>query len=60
MRYKGKDIEILGKKEILGQSIVWIRLLETNEFLQINAEDIEEVNESFSLNHISLFHLLPR
>lgn len=60
MRYKGKDIEILGKKEILGQSIVWIRLLETNEFLQINAEDIEEVNESFSLNHIRFISLAAK
>ena len=41
MRYKGKSIEILGEKEVFGQKIAWIRLLEDNTFLQVPFDELE-------------------
>ena len=41
MFYKGKAIEKIGEKEIFGQKVFWVRVLEDNSLLQIAAEDIE-------------------
>jgi superfamily II DNA or RNA helicase len=60
MKYRGKDIEILGKKEIFGQQIVWIRILESNEFLQVNAEEVKEDEKHYSLSHIRFVALAAK
>lgn len=41
MRYKGKSIEIVGEKEVFGQKIAWIRLLEDDSFIQVPFDELE-------------------
>lgn len=50
MQYKGKQIEKIGEKEVFGQKVFWVRILEDNSFLQIAEEDIQifEPRNSFS------------
>lgn len=35
MRYPGKACEIVGEKEVLGQRIAWIRLMEDGSFHEV-------------------------
>lgn len=42
MQYKGKPIEIIGSKKIFDKEVLWIRVLENGEFLQVAATDIEQ------------------
>ena len=52
MKYKGKAIEILGVKEVFGENIAWIRILENNEFLQVAYADLDPVSSALSLSNI--------
>ena len=49
MLYKGKAIELLGEKEVFGKSIVWIKILEDDSFLQVAKEDLESENVEFNI-----------
>lgn len=60
MKYKGKQVDILGIKEIFGQRVAWIKILESNEFLQVSAEDLEEFEEPYSLSHIRFVSLAAK
>lgn len=40
MKYRGKDIEIIGEKTVFGQHIAWVYLLEDNTFRQVLWDDI--------------------
>lgn len=40
MKYRGKDIEIIGEKTVFGQHTAWIHLLEDNTFRQVLWDDI--------------------
>lgn len=40
MKYRGKDIEIIGEKTVFGQHIAWIHLLEDDTFRQVLWDDI--------------------
>jgi len=52
MKYQGKAIEILGTKEIFGQEVAWIRILEDDSFLQVSMDDIYQQEEAFSIAHL--------
>ena len=52
MYYKGKAIEVLGEKDVFGQKIVWIRVLEDNTFLQVTHEELETEDTVYSLPFI--------
>jgi len=52
MLYKGKAIEILGEKDVFGQKIAWIRVLEDNSFLQITIDELETEDTVYSLPFI--------
>ena len=52
MYYKGKAIEVLGEKDVFGQKIVWIRVLEDDSFLQITHEELETEDTVYSLPFI--------
>jgi superfamily II DNA or RNA helicase len=52
MLYKGKAIEILGEKDVFGQKIAWIRVLEDNSFLQVTHEELEAEDTVYSLPFI--------
>ena len=40
MRYRGKDIELIGEKMVFGKRTAWIRLVEDNSFQQVLWDDI--------------------
>lgn len=52
MQYKGKAIEIVGEKEVFGQRIAWIRLLEDDSFLQVPFEELESVSTNYTLPYL--------
>jgi superfamily II DNA or RNA helicase len=52
MKYKGKAIEIVGEKEVFGQRIAWIRLLEDDSFLQVPFEELESVSANYTLPYL--------
>ena len=35
MRYRGKDIELIGEKMVFGRRTAWIRLVEDNSVQQV-------------------------
>lgn len=41
MRYRGKDIEIIGEKQVFGRRTVWVRMVEDNTFQQVLWDDID-------------------
>ena len=49
MHYKGKEIEIIGEKEVFGQRIAWIRLLEDDSFLQVPFNELEVKETIFTI-----------
>src|SRR5690554_2256478 len=49
MTYKGKPCEIIGKKEVFGKQIAWIRLIEDNSLLEVPYEDVEKPSTNYSL-----------
>lgn len=52
MLYRGKSIEILGEKEVLGKTVSWIRILENGAFMQVSKNDLEENDVHYSLPFI--------
>jgi hypothetical protein len=44
MRYKGKVYEIVGEKEVFGQRIAWIRLMEDGSFHEVPYDELEKPN----------------
>ena len=52
MQYQNKSVELLGKKEVFGKNVAWIRILETNEFKQVPFEDLVLGSSNSSLAHI--------
>lgn len=52
MLYKGKAIEILGEKDVFGQKIAWIRILEDNTFLEVTHDELVNEDTVYSLPFI--------
>lgn len=52
MNYKGKVCEIVGEKEVFGQRIAWIRLIDDNSFLEVPYEDLEKSQSKYSLAYL--------
>jgi superfamily II DNA or RNA helicase len=52
MQYKGKSVEIVGEKEVFGQRIAWIRLLEDDSFLQVPFEELESFSTNYTLPYL--------
>jgi superfamily II DNA or RNA helicase len=48
MQYRGKAIEVLGEKVVLGKTVSWIRILENGAFMQVSKNDIEVANVRFT------------
>jgi hypothetical protein len=49
MIYKGKAIELLGTKDVFGQKVAWIRILEDNSFMHVAFDDLEGGKTVFSI-----------
>jgi SNF2 family DNA or RNA helicase len=52
MQYKGKAIELVGEKEVFGQRIAWIRVLEDESFLQVPFEELESHSTIYNLPYL--------
>lgn len=61
MRYRGKDIEIVGEKQVFGKRTAWVRLVEDNSFLQVLWDDIDfEKGNCQDMSHIRYIALATR
>ncbi len=60
MQYKGKAIEIIGTKEVLGKKVAWIRIPEDNTFLQVAYDELQSDNKLYSLPYIRFVSLAAR
>lgn len=49
MHYKGKAVELIGQKSILGKEIAWIKILETGEFREVPLSDLDKKEQNFSM-----------
>lgn len=52
MRYKGKACEIVGEKEVFGQHIGWIRIMEDGSFPEVSYGELEKPSTDFSMPYI--------
>lgn len=52
MRYKGKACEIVGEKEVFGQRIVWIRLMEDSSFHEVPIDELESPATNYTLSYL--------
>lgn len=52
MRYKGKSCEIVGEKEVFGQRIAWIRLMEDASFHEVPCDELEKPSTEFSMPYL--------
>jgi len=52
MLYKGKAIELIGVKEVLGKKVAWIRIPEDNTFLQVAYDELQSEKSLYSLAYI--------
>lgn len=52
MWYKDNPCEIIGQKEVFGQQIAWIRLLDSGEFREVPLEEVEDRQVSCSMPFI--------
>lgn len=61
MRYRGKDIELIGEKIVFGKRTAWIRLVEDNSFQQVLWDDIVFDDENRQdMSHIRYIALAAR
>lgn len=52
MRHKGKACEIVGEKEVFGQHIAWIRLMEDGSFHEVSYDELEKPTTDFSMPYL--------
>ena len=57
MKYQNKAIELISQKEIFGQKVCWIRILEDNNFLEVPFEALEKEDSDYSLELIRFISL---
>lgn len=60
MNYKGRAIEIVGEKNVFGQKIAWIRILEDNTFLQVNYDELESDSLSYTLPYLRFISIAAK
>lgn len=53
MKYKGKNIEIIGSKTLFGKETLWVRILEDNRFVQVLRSDLEDDSNEASREDIA-------
>ena len=47
MQYRGKSIEIIGKRQMFDKTFCWIHILENDEFKQVMTDEIEEYHAEY-------------
>jgi SNF2 family DNA or RNA helicase len=52
MKYHGKQVEVLGTKEVFGETVAWIRVLEDDSFQQVSMKELTSDELAFSLPYV--------
>jgi SNF2 family DNA or RNA helicase len=52
MIYKGNACEVVGEKEVFGQRIAWIRLMEDSSFHEVPYDELEKPRTEFSMPYL--------
>ena len=60
MLYKGNSCEVVGEKEVFGQRIAWIRLLEDNSLLEVPYEDLEKSQSIYSIPYLRFISIAAK
>lgn len=61
MKYRGKDIEIIGEKQVFGRRTAWVRMVEDNSFQQVLWDDIDQEDHRLQdMSHIRYMALATR
>ncbi len=60
MTYQGKQVELISTRSIFGKSISLIRILSTNQVLDVPIEELLEDSSSFSLYEIAFKAMVAR
>ena len=60
MLFKGKAIEIVGEKEVFGQRIAWIRVLEDESFLQVPYEDLVSEETVYTIPYLRFISIAAK
>lgn len=60
MRYKGKACEIVGQKEVFGQHIAWIRLMEDGSFHEVPVDDLEKPVTDFTMPYLRFISIAAK
>ena len=60
MQYKGKEIEIVGEKQVFGQHIAWIRIIEDEHFMEVPYEEIEHKETVYSLPYLRFISIAAK
>lgn len=60
MRYKGKACEIVGEKEVFGQRIAWIRLMEDGSFHEVPFDELEKPTLNYSLPYLRFISIAAK
>lgn len=53
MKYKGKNIEVIGSKMLFGKETLWIHILEDDSFAQVLRSDLEDDTQENSRDGMS-------
>jgi len=60
MRYKGKACEIVGEKEVFGQRIAWIRLMEDGSFHEVPCDELEKPTTEYSMPYLRFISIAAK
>jgi hypothetical protein len=52
MQCKGKAIELVEEKEVFGQRIAWIRIMEDDSFHQVPYDELENISTNYTLPYL--------
>ncbi|MBK6380097.1 MAG: DEAD/DEAH box helicase family protein [Chitinophagaceae bacterium] len=60
MLYKGKTAEIIGEKDVFGQRIAWIRLMEDDSFHQVPFNELEAPANNYTLPYLRFISIAAK
>jgi SNF2 family DNA or RNA helicase len=60
MYYKGASVELIGEKEVFGQRIAWIRLMEDGSFHEVPYDELENQLTEFSMPYLSFISIAAK
>ena len=62
MKYRGKNIEIIGSKTLFGKETLWIHILEDDSFTQVLRSDLDDdkTGSNTGMSHIRYVAIAAR